>query len=169
MLALEVDEAQVSPGLAKTFFGGYKEMNEKDFFDLSGEDVSSMNLADRVNLYFKVGNFVDIKFNDQKEMPIVRTINECETFEDITMPQRLFTSTARKIDNDDRPDVPIPPQENFESGSPQQNSETLDSQDSESDDGEDESQDSVETNSQVAPGSNAGDNDELEVTTSEQS
>ena len=154
------------PGLAKTFFGGYREMNEKDFFDLSGEDVSSMNLADRVNLYFKVGNFVDVKFDDQKEMPLVRTIAECETFEDVLIAaETLYKYCKKEIDNDDRPDAPIPPQEISESGSPQQISETLDSQDSESDDSEDESQDSVETNSQVAPGSNAGDNNELEVTT----
>ena len=154
------------PGLAKTFFGGYKEMNENDFFDLSGEDVSSMNLADRVNLYFKVGNFVDINFDDQKEMPLVHTIAECETFEDVLIAaETLYKHCKKEIDNDDRPDAPIPPQENFESESSQQNSETLDSQDSENSDSEDESQDSIENNSQVTPGSNAGDNDELEVTT----
>ena len=36
------------PGLAKTFFGGYKEMSEKDFFDLQNEDVSSMNLSNLI-------------------------------------------------------------------------------------------------------------------------
>jgi hypothetical protein len=34
-------------GLAKTFFNGYKELNEEDFFQISDEDISTFNLADR--------------------------------------------------------------------------------------------------------------------------
>ena len=84
--------------MQRHFFGGYKEMSEKDFFDLSGEDVSSMNLADRVNLYFKVGNFVDIKFDDQKEMPLVRTIAECETFEDVLIAAEISLQALQERD-----------------------------------------------------------------------
>ena len=50
------------PGLAKTFFEGYRQLNDDDFFGIGEEDVSKLNIADRVNLYFKVGNFVDIPF-----------------------------------------------------------------------------------------------------------
>ena len=146
------------PGLAKTFFGGYKEMSEKDFFEISGEDVSTMNLADRVNLYFKVGNFVDIKFDDQKEMPLVHTISECETFEDVLIAaETLYKYCREEIDKDDRPDAPIPPQEASESGSPQQSSE--------SGDGENESQDTTGNNSKVTTETDVGDNVEPEVTT----
>lgn len=44
-------------GLAKTFYKGYGELNDDDFFQLEDEDISTFNLADRTNLYFKVGNF----------------------------------------------------------------------------------------------------------------
>jgi len=152
------------PGLAKTFFGGYKEMSEKDFFDLQNEDVSSMNLADRVNLYFKIGNFIDIKFDDQKEMSLVRTIAECETFEDVLIAaESLYKYCKEKIDQEDKSKMDIPPQESAESGSPQQSSETLDSQDSESDDSENESQDTIENNSKVTTGYDG----EPEVTTAD--
>jgi hypothetical protein len=68
-------------GLAKTFFTGYKELNEDDFFQISDEDVASFNLADRVNLYFKIGNFVTLDFNPE-EKEIIDLINATETFAD---------------------------------------------------------------------------------------
>ena len=54
-------------GLAKTFYGGYKELSDEDFFCLDGEDVSTMNLADRANLWFKIGNYIDIDFTDEEQ------------------------------------------------------------------------------------------------------
>ena len=47
-------------GISKTFYRGYNELADEDFFCIENEDVSKMNLADRVNLYFKIGNFCDI-------------------------------------------------------------------------------------------------------------
>jgi hypothetical protein len=68
-------------GLSKTFFGGYKELNEEDFFQLEGEDISKFNLADRANLYFKVGNFVILDFTPE-EKEIIDLIGSAETFAD---------------------------------------------------------------------------------------
>ena len=68
-------------GLAKTFFNGYKELQEKDFFELDGEDISTFNLADRANLYFKVGHFLDLAFLPA-EKEIIDMIGRCETFDD---------------------------------------------------------------------------------------
>ena len=69
-------------GLAKTFFNGYKELNEDDFFQLADEDISSFNLADRVNLYFKVGNFISLDFKPE-EKEIINLIAASETFADV--------------------------------------------------------------------------------------
>ena len=68
-------------GLAKTFFNGYKELHEDDFFSIADEDVSTMNLADRANLYFKVGNFIPLDFNVE-EKEIIDLIASSETFSD---------------------------------------------------------------------------------------
>jgi hypothetical protein len=68
-------------GLAKTFFNGYKELNEEDFFQLGDEDISTFNLADRANLYFKVGNFITLDFNPE-EQEIINLIGACESFAD---------------------------------------------------------------------------------------
>jgi len=69
-------------GLAKTFFNGYKELNEDDFFQIADDDISTFNLADRVNLYFKVGNFVTLDFNPE-EQEILNLIAATETFADV--------------------------------------------------------------------------------------
>lgn len=68
-------------GLSKTFYRGYQELHEQDFFSLEDQDVNEMNLADRVNLYFKIGNFIEINFTE-KEKEIVDLIAASETFSD---------------------------------------------------------------------------------------
>ena len=69
------------PGIAKTFYHGYEELNENDFFGIGGEDLTTLNLADRCNLYFKVGHFLDLAFSTC-EKEIVNLIERCETFDD---------------------------------------------------------------------------------------
>ena len=44
-----------------------------------------MNLADRANLYFKIGNFVDVPIDDGEEMEIIKMISSAETFADAVL------------------------------------------------------------------------------------
>ena len=69
-------------GLNKCFYGGYQELHDEDFFQIEGEDISTFNLADRANLFFKVGNYLNISFTE-KETEIVKMIASCETFADV--------------------------------------------------------------------------------------
>ena len=69
-------------GLPKTFFKGYKELQGMDFFKLSDIDVNKMGIADRINLYFKVGNFIDIDFTDY-EKTLVSMVKSAETFDEV--------------------------------------------------------------------------------------
>lgn len=68
-------------GLAKTFYGGYKQFQKDDFFQIGNADISKYNLADRANLYFKIGNFLSIKFT-KKEQEIIDIIGDAETFDE---------------------------------------------------------------------------------------
>ena len=77
------------PGLSKSFYKGYKEMTDNDFFEIDGQDLSKMNLADRINLYCKIGTFVNIPFSD-KEMEFVEMVNESETFGDAVLAAELL-------------------------------------------------------------------------------
>jgi len=69
-------------GIAKTFHRGYQELAEDDFFCIENEDVDKMNLADKANLYFKIGKFVDITF-DRRESVLIQKIGAVETFDDV--------------------------------------------------------------------------------------
>ena len=66
-------------GIAKSFYRGYSEMHDDDFFELNGEDINKYNLADRANLYFKIGSFTPIPFS-APEKEIISLIQNAETF-----------------------------------------------------------------------------------------
>ena len=95
-------------GLAKTFFNGYKELADEDFFQIKDEDITTYNLADRANLWFKVGNYVDIPVESGEETEIINLIADTETFADVLVAaealykyckQKQQEETKTKIDN----------------------------------------------------------------------
>ena len=70
-------------GLAKTFYNGYKELADDDFFQLQDDNLETYNLADRANLWFKIGNYVDIPVERGEETEIINLIADTETFADV--------------------------------------------------------------------------------------
>ena len=62
-------------GISKTFYRGYQELAEEDFFQIADENLNTMNLADKANLHFKIGNFVDIDFSSQESVLIDKIAN----------------------------------------------------------------------------------------------
>ena len=68
------------PGLCKSFFRGYWELHEQDFFEVQGLEVSDISLIDRINLYYK-GN-KDMVFFDGEQQFVDRT-GQTETFEEV--------------------------------------------------------------------------------------
>ena len=97
-------------GLAKTFFKGYQELNDEDFFSISDESVSTFNLADRANLYFKVGNFVDITF-DSEEQVLIQKIADVETFDDVLKVAEELYLFCKKEKEEKVDDTEMPPNE----------------------------------------------------------
>ncbi len=82
-------------GLPKTFFTGYKELQGMDFFKLSDIDVNEMGIADRLNLYFKIGNFIDIDFTDY-EKTLVSMVKSAETFDDVLEYSKVIWEYAKE-------------------------------------------------------------------------
>tara|TARA_Y100000022_G_scaffold34316_1_gene27567 strand:- start:336 stop:2465 length:2130 start_codon:yes stop_codon:yes gene_type:complete len=112
-------------GLAKTFYGGYKELSDEDFFCLEGEDVSNMNLGDRANLWFKIGNYIDIDFTDE-EQEIIDMISDVETFGDVAIAAEALYKFCKKEKEQEKIDnIMTPPQVQGSSG---QQSEEVESQ-----------------------------------------
>jgi len=89
-------------GLAKTFFNGYKELNQDDFFQIVDDDISTFNLADRANIYFKIGNFVNLEFNTE-EREIINLIAATETFADVLIAaEELYKHCKKEKENEQK-------------------------------------------------------------------
>tara|TARA_B100000902_G_scaffold279721_1_gene265548 strand:- start:441 stop:2663 length:2223 start_codon:yes stop_codon:yes gene_type:complete len=82
-------------GLPKTFYGGYNQLYKDDFFDLAGVDIDDMNLADRINLHFKIGPFMGIKFNEEEQEIVDATAN-AETFDDAEDAAEMLYNYCKK-------------------------------------------------------------------------
>ena len=92
-------------GLPKTFYAGYQVLADEDFFGVECDDVTKMNLADRVNLYFKIGNFVNIPFDHEEEI-IVKTIEQCETFDEVLLAaQKLHQRCLDQLNTDTKTEM----------------------------------------------------------------
>ena len=58
-IRIEMQMKRRYPGLSKTFYKGYQILSDEDFFKIEGEDISEFNIADRLNLWWKIGNYID--------------------------------------------------------------------------------------------------------------
>ena len=131
-------------GLAKTFYGGYKELSDEDFFQLGDEDIDKMNLADRANLYFKIGNFLSLDFTVE-EQQIIDQIGAAETFaEALDAAEALYKYCKQKQQEETK--IQIDNLESQESGSNQSASDFSDQQEGENDQPETEGGDGSSSN-----------------------
>jgi hypothetical protein len=64
------------PGLAKDFFRGYEDLDQRDLFGLEGVDRKDLPLIDRINLHFKLGT-IGAKFNFTDEEQVF--VDRCAT------------------------------------------------------------------------------------------
>ena len=143
------------PGLAKTFYKGYGELQEQDFFQVADEDINKMNLADKANLYFKVGNFLKIDFTD-KEQEIINLIGSTETFDQVLDAAEVLYNFCKQEQEEE---TPI----NMDSPESQTSGSSANSGSSDFEDQEEGDNDAEETGGNKQPSSNqdAGENKTL--------
>ena len=67
-------------GSVRIFNRGYQELANNNFFGTKGQDVSKLNLIDRINLHYK--HFADVSFSDD-EMVWVEKSNQTTTPDDV--------------------------------------------------------------------------------------
>ena len=70
------------PGLKRSFFRGYKTLFEEDRFKIGDRQPDDFNLLDRINLFFKVGNHIQIPFSEE-EKPFVDRIENTKSFDEV--------------------------------------------------------------------------------------
>jgi len=104
------------PGLHKTFYAGYKELSDDDFFCIEDQNVSDMNLADRANLYYKIGRFIDIPFHNLEEERIIKLLGDSETFEDAVEAAKQLYAYCKDQQQQQSAPMTMPPQPNGQAG-----------------------------------------------------
>ena len=93
------------PGLRKSFFYGYGELWEQDFFGVKELDSSELPLIDRINLYFK-GN-PNMPFSDEEMVWVDRAANT-NTFEEvISLAEELYEYAKQKQENKEEVMAPM--------------------------------------------------------------
>ena len=84
------------PGLRKSFFDGYTELWNDDFFGVKHEDLETLPLIDRINLYFK-GNS-SMPFNEDEQV-WVEKVSNTKTFKDVVDLANEMYGHAQKIED----------------------------------------------------------------------
>jgi len=103
------------PGLRKSFAGGYKELNDQDFFGIGGDDLNTYSLIDRINLHFKVGASALIPFADDEQVFVKRT-EDAETFEEVCQIAVDVYEFSKKEQEEDKIDANINPDQATQGG-----------------------------------------------------
>lgn len=89
------------PGLSRPWLRAYKQLHARDFFGVNKlRDFNRLNLADRINLYFKLGAFHNIPFSAE-EMEIVQEVDRAETWDDVVFVARKVAGHMEKNKQDD--------------------------------------------------------------------
>lgn len=147
------------PGLKSHFFAGYKELHEKDFFEVDPSNISTVSLIDRINLHFKIGCSLSVPFSSE-ELVWVDRIESVETWEEVVaLANDLYQYLSQ---NKEKTPAPFNPEVNETPGSGQQvQTENQQPKNSEEGDTEDSKQtDSVSTDQ---PGSDVSDDADLDT------
>ena len=117
-------------GLPKTFYRGYEELADEDFFGIGDEDISKMNLADRANLWFKINNYTQIPIERGEEMNIINMISDCETFGDVLIAAEELYKHCKKEHQEKVADIPMSPKQGGAEQENQENQEQPDGNES---------------------------------------
>jgi hypothetical protein len=71
------------PGFRRDFIAAYNELNDKNFFGVKGVNMNTLTLADRINLYYKLGTIGSVGINfTPAEDQFIRRIDNATTFAD---------------------------------------------------------------------------------------
>ena len=157
------------PGSVGVFNRGYVDLIKKDFFGTAKKNISSFNLIDRINVFFK-SNDITIPFSDEEKGWVEKTAATKTPDDVLDLAEELYAWMAENAPEEtenlhDLPGMPGMPGESDKSGESSKPSESGDSgksgdsgDSSESDEGS-ESNDTGNGESSDADGSDADDGD----------
>lgn len=144
-------------GIVKNFNRAYKELHDQDFFQIKDDDLDDMNLADRVNLHFKIGMHETIPFSEE-ELNVVKRIDSCNSFDDVLdAAEELYLYCKQKIQNNQQVNLNPNQSSNEPPGAGDVMEVENQTQDSKDDDSEEGDADQKDLNQQPDPSSHESD------------
>mgnify|MGYP003627515197 FL=1 len=160
-IRIDMNMKKKYPGLRKSYFNGYKELVERDFFGNIQEDANSMRFIDRLNIFTKSGNLEQtIEFNEQ-EQEFVNKSQKLVTFDDvIQLATEIFEYS--KEENYDPENDPLQ-QEQAQNENGEEGEEETQSEESESNGEEENQQDNDEGDTTSSPDDKPATNEEAET------
>jgi hypothetical protein len=81
-IRIEKKVKRLYPGLRRSFIAGYKDLLERDFFEIKTKDINTFPFIDRLNIYEKCGVGLGIKFSEEEQF-FVNKAEAVETWEDV--------------------------------------------------------------------------------------
>lgn len=124
------------PGSRRNYVKGYQELIERDFFGTKSKDINSMIFIDRLNIYFKGGAMLGIKFTAEEKKMIAK-VEAAETFEEVlALTEEIFRWSKEHMQ--DTPETEKG--DDFRDGESDDGDEYEESDDYEDSDDEDEEQ-----------------------------
>ena len=153
------------PGSRKSFFLGYRELNNKDFFGVKTMNIENAILIDRINLYYKVGYNCGVRFTDterkfliriekaETEQEVIDLANEIYAFSKTELKEKMDALTSMNpdifLEEDEDDDLDY---DDFDYGDGEENEDEEEGEDGDPKDGPLESEESEDKDS----GDNAG-------------
>lgn len=138
------------PGIRPSFYRGYKDLINRDFFGINHLDVNTLPLIDRINLHFKGGAMSGVVFDDI-EQQYVEMVDTTETWDDVVRVAGILYQYAKTEESKTNQDHEHEDeQEDDEYGNFDSN-EFDDEWDNIADEGEDDFEGQFEVKSEKAP------------------
>ena len=94
------------PGLRRDFAAAYASLHDRDLFEITGKDLSAMQLLDRLNLHFKIGLFglETLPFSENEQVYVDRMATT-ETFEEVcVLAQDLYDLYQNEQEDEPAPE-----------------------------------------------------------------
>ena len=92
------------PGLKKTFYQGYKELWDSDFFGVKDKEIGNLPFIDRINLYYKGNN--EVPFDDT-EIDYINRVGKVNTFAEVVSLAKEVYEFCKKKQEEKEFDAPL--------------------------------------------------------------
>ena len=91
-------------GLRRCFYNAYTELYEKNFFGTGDTDLNTLSLENRLNLHFKVGSRLGIRFSDEEQVFVDRIDNATDWSDVVDISNDLYEYITSKKEEEPEPE-----------------------------------------------------------------